>query len=59
VARMKSFLTGRGVEIQWEGRDLPHVSGWMPARLALVRELRRHPNVDYLEPVFPGAYTGR
>jgi hypothetical protein len=26
----------------------------MPVGRELVRELRRHPNVDYLEPIFPG-----
>ena len=59
VARMKSHLVEREITIEWAGIDLPHVSARMTARLELVTELRRHPNVDYLEPIFPGTRWGQ
>lgn len=59
VARMTTYLGEREITIQWAGVDLPHVSARMSARLDLVTELRRHPNVDYLEPIFPGARWGQ
>jgi hypothetical protein len=59
VNRMKRYLVERGVTIEWQGGDLPHVSARMPTHLQLVRELRRHPNVDYLEPIFPGTFLNR
>jgi hypothetical protein len=59
VSRMKQFLSDRGITIEWEGTDLPHVSARMPPSLDLVRELRGHPNVDYLEPNVPGSYAAR
>lgn len=58
-ARMKVYLVERGITIDWAGIDLPHVSARMSARLALVTELRSHPNVDYLEPIFPGTRWGQ
>ena len=59
VARMKSHLVEREITIDWAGIDLPHVSARMAARLELITELRRHPNVDYLEPIFPGTRWGQ
>lgn len=56
VTRMKQYLIERGITVEWAA-DLPHVTGTMPPRLELVRELRDHPNVDYLEPVFPGSWN--
>lgn len=58
VGRMKEYLAARGFQFEYE-YDLPFVAGVMPVRLALVRELRRHPNIDYLEPSFPGTWLGR
>lgn len=59
VSRMKRFLTERGVRLEWASSDLPHVSARMDARLDLVVEIRHHPNVDNLEPIFPGTYNVR
>jgi hypothetical protein len=53
VARMRQLVRERGVVIEHE-YDLPAIAGRMPVGLELVRELRHHPNVDYLEPIFPG-----
>jgi hypothetical protein len=36
------------------GHEYDLIAGRMPVGLELVRELRHHPNVDYLEPIFPG-----
>jgi hypothetical protein len=54
VRRMKAYLRSRGVRITREDQLIPAVVATMPARLQLVRELRWHPNVDYLEPVVMG-----
>ncbi|HEX2081462.1 MAG TPA: hypothetical protein VHG08_27410 [Longimicrobium sp.] len=55
VIRMKAFVRERGVTIELEYDLIPAIAGWMPARLDLVTTLRQHPNVDRIEPVFPGA----
>jgi hypothetical protein len=54
VARMRQLVRERGVVIEHEYDLIPAVAGRMPVGLELVRELRHHPNVDYLEPIFPG-----
>jgi hypothetical protein len=59
LARMKAHLTESDITIEWAAIDLPHVSARMSPSLALVTELRRHPNVDFLEPIFPGTRWGR
>jgi len=56
VTRMKQYLLERGFSVEWAA-DLPHVTGRMSPRLELVGELRDHPNVDYLEPIFPGIWN--
>ena len=58
-ARMKAYLTDRAISIEWAGIDLPHVTARMPAQVELVAELRSHPNVDYVEPIFPGTRWGQ
>lgn len=58
VERMHAFLAERGIVLEFT-YDLPGVSARMPARLDLVEELRRHANVDYLEPIFPGTRWGQ
>lgn len=55
VVRMKSFVRERGVAIELEYELMPTIAGWMPARLDLVAALRQHPNVDVIEPIFPGS----
>jgi hypothetical protein len=55
---MKGFLVARGVRLTWQASTLPGVAGYLPLRLELVRELRRHPNVDYLEPAITGTWAG-
>jgi len=52
--RMKDWLRGKGLRFEFEFIDIPSVVTTMPAELGLVREIRHHPNVDYLEPIFPG-----
>lgn len=59
VARMKAYLVNLGVALELEYELLPAVVARMPARQELVAELRSHPNVDYLEPAFPGTRSGR
>ena len=59
VARMKAYLAEREITIEWSAIDLPAVSARMPAQLTLVSEVRGHPNVDYLEPIFPGTRWGQ
>jgi hypothetical protein len=51
---MKSFVRERGVTIEVEYQLTPTIAGWMPARLDLVTALRQHPNIDNIEPIFPG-----
>jgi hypothetical protein len=53
VAQMTSLLHDLNVIIE-HAYNLPVVAGWMPVSLELVRTLRYHPSVDYLEPIFPG-----
>jgi hypothetical protein len=59
VSAMKSFLLERGFTFEWIAIDLPHLSARMPLSRRLVREVRHHPNIDYLEPIYPGTYLGR
>jgi hypothetical protein len=59
VSAMKSFLLERGFTFEWIATDLPHLTARMPLSRRLVREVRHHPNVDYLEPLYPGTYLGR
>ena len=59
VSQMTRYLVDRGVTLEWQSANLPHVSGRMAPRLDLVRELRRHRNIDYLEPIFPGSFDVR
>ena len=51
---MKRLLLSRGMVFSWQTNN--HVSGRMPLSLKLVSELRRHPNIDYLEPYTFGTY---
>lgn len=55
---MKGWLVARGVRFTWQSAQLPSVAGHVPLRLDLVQEIRRHPNVDYLEPRIPGTFDG-
>lgn len=47
---MKRLLLSRGMTFSWQSSGQAAVSGRLPLDLALVAELRRHPNIDYLEP---------
>jgi hypothetical protein len=53
---MKAFLLDRGITLIFQGGKMPAVGGRMPLRLELVTELRRHPNIDYVEPDIPGTF---
>ena len=55
VARMKSYVLERGFTVEHEYQLIPTVAGRIPTRLDLVTELRSHPNIDNIEPLFPGA----
>jgi hypothetical protein len=57
VSRMTRLLTERGMTLEWQSSDLPHVSARMATPPELVSELRHHPNVEYLEPIFPGTWN--
>jgi len=59
ISRTKRYLIDRGFTFEWESSDLPHASARMPLSRELVSEMRRHSNIDYLEPIFPGIYLGR
>ena len=54
MARMIQYVTAQGIRIEYR-YALPAVVARMAASASLVHELRGHPNVDYLEPVFPGS----
>ncbi len=54
---MKQLLLARGITFTWQATMIPAVAGYFPLRLELVRELRQHPNVDYLEPAVTGTFT--
>lgn len=55
VARMKSYVLERGFSMEHEYQLIPTVAGRIPTSLELVSELRSHPNVDTVEPIFPGS----
>lgn len=55
VVRMKAFVQQHGVTIETEFQLIPTIAGRMPPRLDLVTTLRQHPNVDVIEPIFPGS----
>ena len=57
VARMTQWVTEQGIKVVQETKDLPIVVVEMPAELPLVRTVRHHPNVDYLEPATWGELT--
>ncbi len=52
---MKRLLLSRGMVFSWQTDN--HVSGRLPLSLKLVSELRRHPNIDYLEPYTSGTLS--
>ncbi len=47
---MKRLLLARGMTFSWQASRIPAVSGSLPLSAELLRELRRHPNIDYIEP---------
>lgn len=53
---MMQLLRDRGMAISWRSKYIPAVAGVLPLRLELIAEIRRHPNVDYLEPSPPGTF---
>lgn len=54
--RMQQFVLQRGFVVTWLPTRQPAMVGRIPLDLALISELRRHPNVDYLEADLPGVY---
>ncbi len=52
VVEGKAVIRAMGVEIEMEFSDIPAVVGRMSA--ARLPELRHHPLIDYVEPIFPG-----
>jgi hypothetical protein len=56
VDAMVQYLTDNGVTISNVALGMPYVSGTMPWSGSLVRKIRSHRNVDYLEPIFPGHF---
>lgn len=54
TARMKALLLERHVTFTEEFPNAPFIAGTMPIRPGLFIELRLHPNIDYIEPMFPG-----
>lgn len=57
VATMRQLILSRGVEVSYDFKFIPAVIGRIPLSPALVAELRRHPNVDYLEPDVGGTWA--
>ncbi len=57
--RMRQFVSLRGVSVAWYASSFPAIAGRIPLQLALVAELRRHPNIDYLEPEGVGTFSTR
>lgn len=55
VAAGKAELRAVGIEILFEFSDMPMVVAQMSA--ALLPAIRRHPLVDYVEPILPGLRT--
>lgn len=61
VTRMKRYIRDQGITFEFEAQ-LPYVVARLPVNHALtvlVTRLRTHPNVDYVEPVLRGTYSGR
>lgn len=56
-AEMKAWLVEQGISIEREPLYLPAVWATMPADLDLVRQIRYHPNVDYMFPNTTGEYV--
>lgn len=52
VALAKEQLLALGIQISFEFIDMPTVVARMPA--ALLSEVRQHPLIEYVEPIFPG-----
>ena len=57
ISTMKQYLVDHDVQITWEGLSLPAVAATMDWSFTEVAALRRHPNIDYLEPVFSGNWA--
>jgi subtilisin family serine protease len=55
IAAGKAHLRTVGVGLEFEFIDMPMVIARMPA--ARLAQLRRHPLIEYIEPIFPGTYT--
>lgn len=56
---MTQLVIERGVEVSYQFNRLPAVIGRIPLNAKLIGDLRRHPNVDYLEPDTFGTFSGR
>lgn len=56
---MKRLLLERGMDVRWQSVFIPAVSGRIPLRPELLAELRRHPNIDYIEPDVGGTWASR
>jgi subtilisin family serine protease len=55
VRSIKEHLRSLNVAIEWESKSsMPMVGAKIP--VALVASLRAHPNIDYIEPIFPGKF---
>lgn len=52
VALAKEHLLALGIQITFEFVDMPTVVAQMPA--ALLSQVRHHPLIEYVEPIFPG-----
>ena len=55
----KQLLLQRGMTFTWQASGIPAVSGRIPLRLRLISDLRRHPNIDYLEPASFGTLSSQ
>ena len=56
LAVWAQYLLDRQIELEWAARLLPSVVARMSSEIDLIKEIRPHPNVDYLEPIFPGEF---
>jgi subtilisin family serine protease len=57
IGAAKALLRQRGIPLEFEFLDMPAVIARIPT--AAVADLRHHPLIEYIEPIFPGTYDAQ
>jgi hypothetical protein len=59
VNRMRQYVASQGITVEYASTLIPSVVARLRADGALVARLLAHPNIVYVEPIFPGTWAAR